>query len=152
MVEELEKLEDDRGAYFINLFNVPETVSMEQLWIAFSDYRIDDIIPNRTIPNLFDIKVGSKEVFMKLIEKPEFLVEGKRVLYRFSKLMRQPEQQAGNRGQEGQKGGPREGAENRAEQVWQLGTAERDSFFQLQKAGWGGESAARRAESWLQTD
>ena len=88
MVEELNKLEDDRGAYFLNLFNVSETISMEQLWIAFSEYQIDDIIPNRTIPNLFDIKVGNKEVFLKLIEKPEFLINGKRVLYRFSMLMR----------------------------------------------------------------
>lgn len=91
MLEELERLPPDRKFFFINLFNVPANASLEQLWFAFEDFKVDDIIPNKTLPNLWDLKLDSRDTFKAIVSRARHLVAGKQVFLRFSGLKRQPQ-------------------------------------------------------------
>lgn len=90
MLEELDRLPPDRRFFFINLFNVPATASMEQMCFAFEEFKVDDIIPNKTLPNLWDLKLDSRETFKAIVSKPKHFVAGKPVFLRFSDVIRQP--------------------------------------------------------------
>ena len=61
------------------------------MYFAFAQYDIDEIIPNKSLPNLWDLKIKSREVFKEIVSKPKHMVEGKPVFFRFSELTRQPQ-------------------------------------------------------------
>jgi hypothetical protein len=90
-MEELERLPADRTSFYINLFNVPANASQEQLWLAFGDFQIDDFIPNKALPNVYDLKVESRETFRQIVSNPKYFVGGKPVYFRFSGITRQPQ-------------------------------------------------------------
>ena len=86
-MEELERLPADTTHFFINFFNAPPNASFEQMWITFEDFKVDDIIPNKLLPNVFDVKVESRDTFREIISR-EFMIAGKPVFFRFSWIIR----------------------------------------------------------------
>ena len=89
MLEKLESLPDDRVFIYINLFNVSQEATLKDLKEIFSKFDIDEIIPNRSIFSMYDLKLKSRETFKEIISVQRFFVCGKPFYMRFSDLKRQ---------------------------------------------------------------
>ena len=89
MLEELEKIPLENRFIYINLSKVDENATVDDLFEVFRDYKIEDIIRNRNVPGVFDLKLTSREDFKQIISFKKYFVCGKPFYFRFSKIIRQ---------------------------------------------------------------
>ena len=88
MLEELEKIPSEKRFIYINLSRVDENATVDDLFDVFKDYDIEDIIKNRTVAGVFDLKLTSRDEFKRIISRPKYFVLGKPFYFRFSRLIR----------------------------------------------------------------
>ena len=91
MMESLEQLPISRKYLYINLYKVHENANVEDIWHVFKGFDIVNVIKNKSIEGIFDLKLQSREEFIKVIAPRCYYFLEKPFYYRFSDLIRQPQ-------------------------------------------------------------
>lgn len=87
-MESLDSLSPSRKFIYINLFKVHESALVNDMWDIFKEFDVVNIIKNKSIEGIFDLKLQSREEFKRLIAPRCYYFLEKPFYYRFSELIR----------------------------------------------------------------
>lgn len=91
MLTELSQLPPSRKYFYINLFKVDERATVEDIRGVFKNFDLVNVIKNKSLPGIFDLKLPSQEEFRKVLSENKYFFMEKPFYYRFSEFRRQPQ-------------------------------------------------------------